>query len=192
MIQMRNQGKTLQQIGDVTQLTRERVRQILKSVGYVGKPDIPQQRQYIVSKADRLQRRIAFIRRWKAANPDKVAAYRRASAAKMRKDKAYVICKNLSRRITAVLRGEIKSGRTVELLGCTSSEFVAYLESRFQPGMSWSNYGVMGWHVDHIVSCWRFDLSDPEQQRKCFHYTNLQPLWREDNLSKRDHWRRAS
>jgi hypothetical protein len=48
--------------------------------------------------------------------------------------------------------------------------------------MSWSNYGK--WHVDHIKSCASFDLSKEDEQRKCFHYTNLQPLWAEENLSK--------
>ena len=45
-----------------------------------------------------------------------------------------------------------------------------------------------GWHIDHIVSCWRFDLTDPEQQKQCFHFSNMQPLWREENMAKRDHW----
>jgi hypothetical protein len=52
--------------------------------------------------------------------------------------------------------------------------------------MSWGNYGLHGWHVDHIIPCASFDLTDPEQQRQCFHYTNLQPLWAEDNLRKSD------
>ena len=48
--------------------------------------------------------------------------------------------------------------------------------------MNWENYGV--WHIDHIIPCARFDLSDPGQQKICFHYTNLQPMWGEDNLKK--------
>ena len=48
--------------------------------------------------------------------------------------------------------------------------------------MNWDNYGV--WHLDHIIPCARFDLSDPEQQKICFHYTNLQPMWGEDNMRK--------
>jgi len=50
--------------------------------------------------------------------------------------------------------------------------------------MSWDNYGYRGWHIDHIRPCASFDLTDPEQQRECFHYTNLQPLWWQDNLRK--------
>lgn len=43
--------------------------------------------------------------------------------------------------------------------------------------MTWENHKHCGWHLDHIIPCSSFDLSDPEQQNKCFHYTNLQPLW---------------
>ena len=50
--------------------------------------------------------------------------------------------------------------------------------------MSWNNYGE--WHVDHIKPCAKFDLSEEEQQKKCFNYKNLQPLWGEDNLKKGD------
>jgi hypothetical protein len=48
--------------------------------------------------------------------------------------------------------------------------------------MSWKNYGK--WHIDHIRPCSSFDLSDPQQQRTCFNYSNLQPLWAKDNLNK--------
>ena len=48
--------------------------------------------------------------------------------------------------------------------------------------MTWENYGE--WEVDHILPCASFDLEQPEAQRQCFHYTNLQPLWKADNRSK--------
>src|SRR5258708_6680707 len=53
----------------------------------------------------------------------------------------------------------------------------ASLEIQFKPGMTWENYGRHGWHVDHIRPCNSFDLSDQTELRKCFHFTNLQPLW---------------
>jgi hypothetical protein len=56
------------------------------------------------------------------------------------------------------------------------------MESLFLEGMSWDNYGK--WHIDHIRPCSSFDLSDTEQQKICFNYKNLQPLWAEDNLRK--------
>ena len=72
------------------------------------------------------------------------------------------------------------------LLGCSDTEFRCYLESKFAPGMGWRNFGVRGWHVDHIIPCAAFDLTDPDQQRQCFHYTNLQPLWSDLNEWKRN------
>ena len=51
-------------------------------------------------------------------------------------------------------------------------------------GMTWENYGE--WHLDHMRPCASFNLEDPEEQKKCFHWTNLQPLWAKDNLAKSD------
>jgi hypothetical protein len=59
-----------------------------------------------------------------------------------------------------------------------------YIETLFKPGMTWGNHGNFGWHLDHIIPCSSFDLTDVEQQKKCFHYTNLQPLWAKDNIKK--------
>lgn len=92
--------------------------------------------------------------------------------------------RNLRRRIAHVLRGETKSESSFALIGCTLGELKTHLENLFLPGMTWENYGHFGWHIDHIVPCCSFDLSKPEEQRQCFHYTNLQPLWWRDNLTK--------
>ena len=69
-------------------------------------------------------------------------------------------------------------------LGCTIKELKIYLESKFQPGMTWENHGRFGWHIDHEVPLSSFDLTDREQFLKACHYTNLQPLWWNENLSK--------
>jgi len=58
------------------------------------------------------------------------------------------------------------------------------LETKFLEGMDWDNYGIYGWHIDHIKPCSLFNLENIEEQKKCFHYTNLQPLWAIDNLKK--------
>lgn len=189
IVGLRNNGKTLQEIGDACGITRERVRQLLAGAGYVGKPDLQSKRATEEQKRNQRVRQYAYMRDWQRRNPEKVASYRRRSMSKRRNsDPSFVIVKNLSRRITSVLRGANKCAPTLELLGCTADQFRRYIESKFHPGMTWENYGVMGWHIDHIVSCWKFDLTDPEQQKACFHYTNLQPLWRDANLAKRDHW----
>jgi hypothetical protein len=78
-----------------------------------------------------------------------------------------------------------------ELLGCTVSEARAHLQSKFLPRMSWDNREL--WHIDHIRPCASFDLTDLEQQKQCFHYTNLQPLWATDNHRKgaKTQWARS-
>jgi len=75
-----------------------------------------------------------------------------------------------------------KHYRTKQLTGCELPVLREYIESKFTKGMTWENYG--DWHIDHIRPCCSFNLKDKEEQKKCFHYTNLQPLWAKDNLSK--------
>lgn len=75
-----------------------------------------------------------------------------------------------------------KKGKTMELTGCSKQELLDYLESKFSEGMTWENYGK--WHIDHIRPCVSFNLEDSEEQKKCFHWTNLQPLWAVDNIRK--------
>lgn len=71
------------------------------------------------------------------------------------------------------------------LLECTTKTFRAHIESKFQEGMSWSNYGgKYGWVLDHIKPLCRFDLSKEEEIKKASHYTNIQPLWRNQNIIK--------
>jgi hypothetical protein len=74
--------------------------------------------------------------------------------------------------------------KIMKLIGCNIEQLKQHLQNQFKLGMSWDNHGK--WHIDHIRPCASFDLSKPEEQRKCFHYTNLQPLWAEENISKKD------
>tara|TARA_R110000796_G_scaffold118715_1_gene232499 strand:- start:51 stop:635 length:585 start_codon:yes stop_codon:yes gene_type:complete len=99
-----------------------------------------------------------------------------------RTDPNFKILTILRGRIKDVLKGHSKSDSTINILGCTIEELWIHLESKFTEGMTRQNHGK--WHVDHIIPCASFDLTKPEQQVKCFHYTNLQPLWALDNLKK--------
>jgi hypothetical protein len=85
-----------------------------------------------------------------------------------------------------VLKGKSKSASAIKLLGCTVDEALQHLENQFQPGMTWDNWSLDGWHVDHIKPCASFDMEDEEQQKECFHWSNLQPLWGIDNIKKGD------
>lgn len=77
-----------------------------------------------------------------------------------------------------------KDDKTLEIIGCTIPELMDHLESRFKPGMTWSNHGFGNdcWHIDHIIPF--ASAKDLEDLYKIAHYTNLQPLWQFENLSK--------
>lgn len=92
--------------------------------------------------------------------------------------------KALASRVIKALKGINKSNKTMELVGCSIEQLREWLEAQFSPGMTWQNHGVRGWHIDHIRPCSSFDLTDYSQQRMCFNFTNLQPLWAGDNRSK--------
>lgn len=88
----------------------------------------------------------------------------------------------LRERLRQALRGKVKSGSAVKLLGCSIDEARAHIEAQFAPGMSWENAGV--WHVDHIKPLASFDLEDPDQLAEACCFKNLQPLWAPENQRK--------
>jgi hypothetical protein len=99
----------------------------------------------------------------------------------------------ISERLRGRLRRALKNGRNngatkvvsaIELVGCTPEQLIAHLQAQLKDGMTWENYG--DWHIDHIRPCNSFDLQDTEQQKTCFHFTNLQPLWGRENILKGD------
>jgi hypothetical protein len=92
-----------------------------------------------------------------------------------------------------IITGKLLTKQCLELLGCAIEKVVKHIEAQFKEGMAWDNYGYYSWHIDHIKPCDAFDLTDPAQRAaaqraECFHYTNLQPLWAEDNLAKGAKW----
>ena len=102
---------------------------------------------------------------------------------RLKTDLNFKLITNLRRRILHALKNNIKSNSTIKLLGVKHVEEVwKHLEKSFKPGMTRKNHGK--WHIDHIIPCSSFDLTKPEEQAKCFHYTNLQPLWASENLAK--------
>jgi len=99
-------------------------------------------------------------------------------------DPAYKLMKNYRSRLHNIFKGGFyKEKTTLELIGCSPKQLKEHLEQQFVKGMNWDNYGSE-WHVDHILPCASFDLTDKTQREQCFHFSNLQPLWATDNLSK--------
>lgn len=126
---------------------------------------------------------------WRLANQKHLSAYGKGYRAKRYKtDPMFRLTMRLRNRVRQALKlyGAKKCARTVELIGCPVTHARAHIESLFKPGMSWSNHGKFGWHIDHVKAIIHFDLSNPEQQRAAFHWSNLQPLWWWENLSKGD------
>ena len=101
-------------------------------------------------------------------------------------DIQYKLSKLLRNRLQKSLKNKWKSGSAIKDLGCTIDELKTHLESKFQLGMTWDNWGFEGWHIDHIKPLASFDLTDREQFLIACHYTNLQPLWAKDNMAKSD------
>ena len=164
-------------------------------------------------RKNNLEERKEYGKRWSQANQNKIKEYRKKNAErdkinqkKYREEKKEELKINKRKyvknrrnedilfRLICCLRSRLRSvmkykntkkcKKTLELTGCTLEFLYNYLELKFTKGMSWDNYGKFGWHIDHIIPCSSFDMTNPEEQKKCFHYTNLQPLWWLDNLKK--------
>ena len=101
-------------------------------------------------------------------------------------DENFKIARLLRGRLKYALKSRniTKNSHAIELLGCSVDFLKKYIELQFSEGMNWRNNTKHGWHIDHIIPVDSFDLRDIEQQRKCFHWTNLQPLWSDDNWRK--------
>lgn len=101
-----------------------------------------------------------------------------------RTDPQYRIGNRLRSRIWHAIEAQCgeKAAMTEDLMGCSVAQARRHLEGLFTKGMSWANMGE--WEIDHLAPCARFDLENEEDQRKCFHFSNLQPMWKADNRSK--------
>lgn len=140
-------------------------------------------KEYYYSNKDKV---ISLNNDYVRRNKEKVRLRQRENHKKRKQeDIGYSILKVLRTRVgSAVKRKGKKCNKTMYLVGCDMPFLLKYIEEKFSDGMTWNNYGKKGWHVDHIIPCAKFDMTNIEDQKKCFHYTNLQPLWWIDNLKK--------
>jgi hypothetical protein len=102
-------------------------------------------------------------------------------------DPLFRLTHNLRSRLSHAFKrqGIEKTQTSFELTGCNREQLRQHLVSQFREGMTLENHGPV-WHIDHIRPCASFDLSDKTQAAACFHYSNLQPLFEEENLAKSD------
>lgn len=152
---------------------------------------------------------------WVKSNPDKVsqlaARFRAKHPEKIKKEKAayyqkikkrqiakyklrfktdldFRMLETLRSRLRKILRARRapKADKTMSIAGCTIEFLEAHIKSLFTEGMTWDKFLAGEIHIDHIIPCKSFkNLSDPEEQKKCFGWQNLQPLWAVDNLHKK-------
>lgn len=161
---------------------------------------LEKQKQYAKKNKEKIN---AYMRQWAKQNPKKIKQYKKNFFSrhgtteyklykktiqkweeKKKNDQKYVLKKKMRdivyRSITR--KGYTKKSKTFDILGCSFKEFKQHLESQFQEGMTWDNYGINGWHIDHIYPLSK--ARDEEHLLELNHYTNLQPLWEKDNIAK--------
>ena len=129
-----------------------------------------------------------YFKEYRNNNKIKIREFNKKSAKKFyiktKRIPKYIVLRALRGRLWDVMNS-IKIKKNIssrKLLGCSINEFKSYIEKKFKRDMNWENYG--SWHIDHIKPVSKFDLTNEDEQKRCFHYTNLQPLWAKENLQK--------
>jgi len=142
-------------------------------------------KKYYTENSEKIKKHIHEWNKTYSKKPE-VKERKRVYTNKIRKIPQIKLAHRFRVRINTALnrKGLEKRKGKLDFLGCSLEEFKTYLESKFKPGMNWSNYKWDGWHVDHIKPIASFDLTNEEDFKKCFHYTNLQPLWAAENFKK--------
>lgn len=168
---------------------KERIREQKRSYIAANKELVKKrQSEYYLRNKDRMKK---LAKEYYENNKKQVKHYRK-SYAKGNREKINKLARdyrnnNVNAKIAGLTRTRIretlklnnakKSNSSINLLGCSIEFLRQYIESKFTNGMTWENHGLYGWHIDHIKPCSSFNLLDADQQKLCFHYTNLQPLW---------------
>lgn len=165
--------------GNCKQCAYKKYRSYIKSDKYKEKNKEYSRTSYLKNREEN----IAYTKEWRKKNPEKV----KANEKKFRSKPIERAKKNLRGRLKKLMSGEYKYDVSV---GCSKDELIAYLESKFQKGMTWENYGsgLDKWHIDHIKPLASFDLTQREQRYKASHFSNLQPLWGIHNEAKGDNY----
>lgn len=133
-----------------------------------------------IKRQNELDKFKAYDKKYKSENRHNQNKY---SSKKWKEDIQYKIRKILRVRFHSSLKKGIKYKSTLFLLGCNIEEFKHYLENKFLPEFTWENHGKI-WEIDHILPCASFDLTILENQQKCFHYTNMKPLFKTTEIAK--------
>ena len=184
MIDMRSYGASYTEIGAAVGRAPTTVARVcdntyrVKDQAYEQSPKRKEKQREYQRSYHRADSRIAYLKEWRRSPRGReiVKKYERSVQGKLRH-----LMRN---RLYHAVKKFQKTGSAIQDLGCSIEQFKVYIESQFQPGMSWDNWTFDGWHIDHIKPLSSFDLTDRKQLIDACHYTNLQPLWAEDNMRK--------
>lgn len=127
------------------------------------------------------EKQITKVREWQSKNKDKTTEYRK----KHQKHPHIKLRKKYHKKLKKILFKIKNPNLYCELVGCTKQEFVKHLENLWTENMNWDNYGDI-WCLDHKIPLVSFNLSDPKDVSRAYHYTNTQPLYILDNIIKAD------
>ena len=120
-------------------------------------------------------------------NKEAIRVYKREwEQNKRATDLQFKIAQNLRTRLREAIKNKAKSGSAVSDLGCSIDSLVDRMATFFDDNMTWENYGLSTWHIDHIVPLSHFDLENKEEFKIASHYLNLVPRSAFSNLSKGD------
>ena len=104
----------------------------------------------------------------------------------------YRLVDSLRQRVRRVIKQEFNpSVKTLQLIGCSQDELLSWVEDNFEKGMTWENYGLHGWHLDHVipVAYYMDNIEDPKIQKECFKKENLKPMWATENRRKSSNYK---
>lgn len=182
-----NTDKRKKYLEDNKELLKER-RKERNSRDEIKKKQLEYAKHYRITNKDKIDankdKYKEYMKNYYIKNKDKLREQKHIyDKNRMETDINYRVTKNLRGRVRSALKNNWKSANTMELIGCDIETLKMHIEAEFDDKMSWDNYGSY-WHIDHIKPCASFNMSDPEQQKLCFNWSNLQPLEAVENLKK--------
>ena len=142
-------------------------------------------KKYRKANSDKIKE---YKKKYRKANEDKIKEYRKEySKNRLKNDPVFkfkhILRSNIGNTFKRACNGAyVKKSKTLDILGCDIEFFMRYISSKFQKGMTFENHGE--WHLDHIIPISKANTK--EDIIRLNHYTNFQPLWAEDNLTKSD------
>ncbi len=123
-----------------------------------------------------------YRKEYKKANAEHINSYMNAYMKKRYKDDLNYRIKSIcNKRLRDYIRNKTK--QTMEYVGCDVDFLRMWLEYLFVDGMTWDNMGAV-WHIDHVRPCNSFDFNNEDEVYECYNWSNLQPLFALDNMSK--------